>query len=144
MKIWLLSLLCLIQWAWADTINDAEKWFSTQVPSGWTFDERQKSWHDPANQMAVALKSHPLEGDLKSWAERLAQPSARAKLESFSVAGQPGMRIDYTNAAGYRTLIWITAKGKRGALMTLVFSQGLAKQAESVQAPLLEQFRWLK
>jgi hypothetical protein len=140
-KIWL-CLICFVQLARAESISDAEKWISTAVPDGWRYDQAQKCWHNDTNEMAVALKSRPLESDLKAWALTLAQPSARAKIEDFTLGGQPAKRVRYVNAAGYQTTIWITAKKKRGALLTLVHRS--QESADSVRDQLLGQFRWLR
>lgn len=129
----------------AKEIQDAKKVFSLDIPDAWTVSkQRQQSiYSNSSNTAALCLTSLDVKyPTLDPWVAEEKKFHPKAKVSEETLGGVAARRIEFNDAEGYKNTVWIAMKGKKGAIVTLVYNKNCPEDMPAVSKKLLSSFRW--
>lgn len=146
----LVALLALTGLAGAKIITDSQKTFSLNGPDGWKFhsgaDSRgvaQSGWKNDKNTGALMMTAVPVkEKSLDDWAKSAARQSPKTVIREEKLDGQPARRLEFTTNEGYTNVLWLTRKGKHGAMVSLVYTSECPDDMPAIRKTIASSFHW--
>lgn len=146
----LVTLVALSSLAGAKIVSDAHKTFSVNAPDSWKFhngtDARgvaQAGWKNEKNTGALMMTAVPIKDkSLEDWAKGAARQSPKTIISDEKLDGQPGKRLEFTTDDGYTNVLWLTRKGKNGAMVSLVYTSECKDDMPAVRKSIAGSFHW--
>ena len=146
------ALIALSGVAGAKIVSDTHKTFSVNAPDSWKFhrgaDSRgvaQAGWKNEKNTGALLLTAVPVkEKSLEDWAKGAARQNPKTAILDEKLAGQPAKRLEFTTDEGYAHVLWLTRKGKNGAMLSLVYTAECPDDMPAIRKSIVSSFRWTK
>ena len=152
MRKTLIALIALTGLAGAKIVSDERKTFCVNAPDGWKFykgtDSRgvsQAGWKNEKNTGALMITAVPVkEKNLDDWAKGAARQSPKTTISDEKLDGQPAKRLEFTTDEGYTNVLWLTRKGKNGAMLSLVYTGEVKEDMPAVRKSIVSSFHWTK
>lgn len=146
----LIALVALSGLAGAKIVSDSKKTFSLNAPDGWKFhsgaDARgvaQAGWKNEKNTGALIITAVPVkEKSLDDWAKSAARQSPKTTISEEKLDGQPARRLEFTTDEGYTNVLWLTRKGKNGAMVSLVYTSECPDDIPAIRKSIASSFHW--
>ncbi|MBX3166838.1 MAG: hypothetical protein KF760_05475 [Candidatus Eremiobacteraeota bacterium] len=137
----LVALLALSGLAGAKIVSDTQKTFSLNAPDGWKF--HSGGWKNEKNTGALMMTAVPVkEKSLDDWAKGAARQNPKTTISDEKLDGQPARRLEFTTDDGYTNVLWLTRKGKNGAMVSLVYSQECPDDMPAIRKSIASSFHW--
>jgi hypothetical protein len=148
----LLLLAALSGLVSAKLASDSQKAFRLNVPDAWksitqvnSRGVRENGWKNATNSGALVVTAVTLgRTSLDDWAKATARQDSKAVVSSHTLGGTPARRLDFTTGEGYVTTIWLTAKNKKGAMISLVHTKDCPDDMAAVRKGIVDSFQWGK
>ena len=152
MRKTLVALIALSGLAGAKIVSDTHKTFCLNVPDGWKFhrgtDARgvdQAGWKNEKNTGALMITAVPVKDKyLDDWAKGAARQSPKTTISDENLDGQPARRLEFTTEEGYTNVLWLTRKGKNGAMVSLVYTSEAKEDMPTIRKSIVSSFHWTK
>lgn len=145
----LIALVALSGLAGAKIVSDTHKTFCVNAPDGWKFhrgaDSRGAGWKNEKNTGALMITAVPVkEKSLDEWARGAARQSPKTAISDDKLDGQPAKRLEFTTDEGYTNVLWLTRKGKDGAMISLVYTSECPDNIPDIRKSIVSSFHWTK
>ncbi|MBN9414580.1 hypothetical protein ABS71_09705 [bacterium SCN 62-11] len=150
MRKTLIALIALSGLAGAKPVSDTQKTFSVNAPDSWKFssgsDSRgvaQAGWKNEKNTGAMMITAVPVkEKSLEDWAKGAARQSPKTTISDEKLGGQAAKRLEFTTDEGYTNVLWLTRKGKNGAMVSLVYTSECKDDIPAIRKSIVSSFHW--
>ena len=138
----LLALLVIPGLVGAKVVDEGNQVFSVDIPEAWTFKPKEKAWSNANNTGALVLSSVDVKISLDQWAKNAATQNPNTVVSKDKLGGQPASRLEFVAQGGYKTYLWISKKGNKGAIVTLVHNKACPDDIPAIKKKLLSSFQW--
>ncbi len=136
----------------AKVVTDAEKFFGVDVPDTWQHSANKDSrgvdvvgWKNAKNTGGLILtRVRAKEKSLEEWARGAARQNPKVSISDEKLDGQPAKRLEFRTDEGYNNVLWLTIKGKQGAMITLVYTDECPDDIPSLKKTIVSSFHWKK
>ena len=93
-----------------------------------------------AGRNAVAGRDPQLErlGD----GQGAARQSPKTTISDEKLGGQAAKRLEFTTDEGYTNVLWLTRKGKNGAMVSLVYTSECEDDIPAIRKSIVSSFHW--
>lgn len=150
-KILLLAAL-LSGLASAKVVTDAEKTFCVDVPDAWKHSANKDArgvdvigWKNSKNTGGLILtRVSAKEKSLEDWAKGAARQNPKVSVTDEKLDGQAAKRLEFKTDEGYNNVLWLTKKGKQGAMITLVYTDECPDDIPALKKTIVSSFHWKK
>lgn len=140
----LVVLVALTGLASAEIVTDSQKTFSLNAPEGWKFHSgAQAGWKNEKNTGALMMTTVPVQDkSLDDWAKNAARQNPKTTISQEKLDGQPARRLEFTTDEGYTNVLWLTRKGKNGAMVSLVYTRECPDDMPAIRKSIASSFHW--
>lgn len=138
----LVTLLIVPGMGSAKLVEDNGKVFSVEIPEDWKFDPKIETWYNADSTIALKILSVDCKISLDEWAKKTASQNPNTAIYKDTLGGIQGRRLEYTPQEGWKACLWIAKKGQKGAIATLVYSEGCSSSIPNLAEKLISSFAW--
>lgn len=142
--LFLLLLVGAPQMLAAKTVVEAAGVFSVEIPDDWQFDEKNEVWGSPDRSCALALASVPeVKDDLQTWTSNMLQKHPNATPREETLDQLPASRLAFTSPKGNQTYLWVSIRGKQGAVISVVHAPATKVDIAGLITQVQSSYKWL-
>jgi hypothetical protein len=118
--------------------------FSVEIPDDWAYDEKNQVWGSPDRSCALALASVPdVKDNLQTWASKIVQKHPSAASKDDTLGALPAARLEFVSGKGNQTFLWVSIRGKQGAVISLVHAPATKVDIAAVVSQVQSSYKWL-